>query len=70
LDPGAPACDPGSASELARLQEKSDVAILDVNLRGRPVVPVADSLFRRGVPIVFATGLGANSLPQPWQQFC
>ena len=65
-----PACDLGSASELARLQEKIDVAILDVNLRGRPVFPVADILFRRGVPIVFATGLGANSLPQPWQKFC
>jgi CheY-like chemotaxis protein len=65
-----PACDLGSASELAQLGDKIDVAILDVNLCGRPVYPVADILSRRGVPIVFATGLGVNALPQDWQGFC
>jgi CheY-like chemotaxis protein len=65
-----PACDLASASELAQLQAKIDVAILDVNLSGRPVFPVADILSRRGVPILFATGLGTNSLPQDWQGYC
>src|SRR5215472_11400574 len=41
-----PACDLASASELAQLQPKIDVAILDVNLSGRPVFPVADILSR------------------------
>jgi CheY-like chemotaxis protein len=65
-----PACDLGSASELAQFGDKIDVAILDVNLCGRPVYPVADILSRRSVPIVFATGLGVNALPQDWQGFC
>jgi CheY-like chemotaxis protein len=33
-----------------------DAAILDVNLRGERVYPVADALRTRDVPIVFATG--------------
>ena len=32
--------------------------------------PVAQILSRRGVPIVFVTGLGANALPRDWQGFC
>ena len=41
-----------------------DAAVLDVNLRGQAVFPVADLLVRRGVPVVFATGYGA--LPGGW----
>ncbi|MBL6618197.1 MAG: response regulator [Reyranella sp.] len=40
-----------------------DVAILDVNVGGEPIDPVADLLARRGVPFLFATGYGARSLP-------
>ena len=36
----------------------ADVAILDVNLAGKPVFPVAERLAERGTPIVFATGSG------------
>ncbi|WP_120009059.1 HWE histidine kinase domain-containing protein [Teichococcus vastitatis] len=39
-------------------------AVLDVNLGGQAVFPVADLLVRRGVPVVFATGYG--SLPGGW----
>jgi CheY-like chemotaxis protein len=35
-----------------------DIAILDVNLDGEPVSPVADALVARGTPFVFATGYG------------
>ena len=35
-----------------------DVALLDVNVRGDPVTPLADMLRQAGVPIVFATGYG------------
>jgi DNA-binding response OmpR family regulator len=38
--------------------EAIDVAILDVNLRGERVDPVAKRLRARGIPIVFATGYG------------
>ncbi len=43
------------ALRLAR-DEPLDGAVLDVNLRDRPVFPVADELARRGVRIIFATG--------------
>ena len=33
-----------------------DAAVLDIDLRGNAVYPVADRLFDRGVPFVFATG--------------
>jgi CheY-like chemotaxis protein len=40
-----------------------DVAILDVNLNGQPILPVADLLASRGMPFVFATGYGEHGLP-------
>jgi DNA-binding response OmpR family regulator len=41
-----------------------DGAILDVNLHGKSVFPVADTLRARGVPFVFLTGYAAPSLPE------
>lgn len=38
-------------------------AILDVNLGGEPVFPVADALLERGVPFVFCTGYDDWALP-------
>lgn len=35
-----------------------DLAVLDVNLDGRPSFPVAAALAERGVPFLFATGYG------------
>jgi CheY-like chemotaxis protein len=40
-----------------------DIAVLDVNLNGQPIVPVADILAARGTPFVFATGYGERGLP-------
>lgn len=40
-----------------------DVAILDVNVAGERIDPVADLLAARGVPFVFATGYNRPSLP-------
>jgi CheY-like chemotaxis protein len=45
----------------------ADVAILDVNLGGKPVFPVAERLAEAGIPIVFATGYGRSGLPPRWQ---
>jgi CheY-like chemotaxis protein len=42
-----------------------DLAILDVNLNGTPISPVADVLAARGTPFVFATGYGEGGLPEP-----
>ncbi len=39
-----------------------DAALLDVNLAGRPVFPLADALRARGVPVIFSTGYGETGL--------
>jgi CheY-like chemotaxis protein len=50
------------ALELAAGDDAIDVAILDVNLAGRPVFALADALRGRGVPMVFSTGYGSGGL--------
>ncbi len=46
-----------AALELAR-GEALDAAVLDVNVRGERIDPVAEALMARGVPVLFATGYG------------
>lgn len=41
-----------------------DVAVLDVNLDGEPSYPVAEAIAERGIGFVFATGYGADRLPE------
>lgn len=36
-----------------------DLAILDLNLSGKPTYEVAEALRGRGVPVIFATGAGS-----------
>lgn len=43
---------------VAAINAPIDAAILDVNLGGEKVFPVADALTRRGIPFIFATGYG------------
>jgi DNA-binding response OmpR family regulator len=64
-----PACDIMRAADLARHHVGIDVAILDVNLAGQVVFPVADILAERGVPFLFVTGMGADGLPAHWQDY-
>lgn len=40
-----------------------DGALLDVNVRGQPVFPVADALLERGVPFSFCSGYDRYTLP-------
>ena len=44
-----------------------DAALLDVNVAGRQVFPVAEALKARGVPFVFSTGYGESGLPDEWR---
>jgi two-component sensor histidine kinase len=55
-----------SVSEAMNAIEKSapEAAILDVNLGGQLVYPVADCLIDRGIPFVFITGYGRESVDQ------
>jgi CheY-like chemotaxis protein len=50
----------GVAKALELLEaERVDVAVLDVNLGGEKVFPVADALAERRIPFIFATAYGA-----------
>jgi len=54
------------ASELAATGE-FNVAILDVNLDGQEIYPVAEILAKRGLPFVFVTGYGKGSLSERYR---
>lgn len=56
-----PAARLGRALELAKTGA-FDLAVLDVNLAGEEVYPVADALAVRGLPFVFATGYGKGGV--------
>lgn len=45
-----------------------DFALLDVNVRGTEVYPVAEVLAGRGIPFAFLTGYGRESLPPAQRQ--
>jgi CheY-like chemotaxis protein len=51
----------------ARDEPDLDCALLDVNVAGQQVFPVADALKTRGVPFVFSTGYGEGGLPEEWR---
>lgn len=51
-----------SALALAEDDEGMDAALLDLNLGGQPVFPLADALRARGVPLIFCTGYGQAGL--------
>lgn len=42
----------------------ADGAVLDVNIGGEKVFPVADALAARGIPFLFATGYGPGGLAE------
>ena len=56
----------GDISEAIRLAETAefDIAILDVNVNGKVITPVAELIKARGRPFVFATGYGSSGLPE------
>jgi CheY-like chemotaxis protein len=58
----------GSIAEASAVAANGDfsAAILDVNVDGREIYPVADILAKRGVPFVFVTGYGERSLADPY----
>jgi CheY-like chemotaxis protein len=44
-----------------------DGAVLDINLRGEMIFPVADALRSRGVPFVFMTGYSHLAIPDGYK---
>ena len=46
--------------------ERLDGAVLDINLGGDRVYPVADALRARGVPFLFVSGYGPSGVAAPY----
>lgn len=67
IDAGAQVLGPvpsvADAQALIAAEARIDAAVLDINLRGEMVFPVADQLTGRGVPFAFATGYDEWALP-------
>jgi len=67
-DAGARVLGPFGRIEDARRAVESDeavdLAVLDVDLMGDHVFPVADLLRERGAPFLFATGYGPETIPE------
>ena len=59
----------GTIAEAKELATTGDFncAVLDVNLDGQEIFPVADILMKRGMPFVFVTGYGEGSLPETYR---
>ena len=59
----------GDIDEGIRLVQSTDfdIAILDVNVNGKVITPVAEAVQMRGKPFVFATGYGAQGLPEKFR---
>ncbi|KFB09663.1 response regulator [Nitratireductor basaltis] len=54
------------AKELLENGVDADVAILDVNVGGTPVFPLAELLVQQNIPMVFATGYDRSGIPEEW----
>ena len=54
-----------------RLDKIPDIrgAVLDINLQGEMVYPLADELVRRGIPFVFATAYDESAVPAFYRQY-
>ena len=56
----------GEALKLAQSTE-FDLAILDVNVNGKVISPVASVIEARNRPFIFATGYGDQGLPEEYR---
>jgi two-component sensor histidine kinase len=67
---GADVVGAGTSEEALALMDAVPIgaALLDGNLRGRPVDDIAAALTRRKIPFAFVTGYGQESLPRSFRQ--
>jgi DNA-binding NtrC family response regulator len=65
------AAEAGEISQALALAESIDFdfAILDVNINGHAISPVADLIEARDCPFFFASGYGAAGLPEKYRQY-
>ncbi|HLJ00127.1 MAG TPA: response regulator [Bradyrhizobium sp.] len=63
------AAESGDITEAITLAQSAefDFAILDVNVNGKVISPVADLITARNRPFIFATGYGSSGLPAEYR---
>src|ERR1700746_2472565 len=63
------AAEAGEIGEAIKLAQSTDFdfAILDVNVNGKVISPVADLIRARNRPFIFATGYGSSGLPEEYR---
>ena len=63
------AAEAGEINEAMKLAQSAefDVAILDVNVNGKVISPVAELIKARNRPFIFATGYGSSGLPEEYR---
>src|SRR4051795_1780193 len=63
------AAEAGEINEAIRLAQSTefDLAILDVNVNGKVITPVAELIKARNRPFIFATGYGSSGLPEEYR---
>ena len=63
------AAEAGEIGEAIRLAQSTefDLAILDVNVNGKVISPVAELIQARNRPFIFATGYGSSGLPEDYR---
>jgi CheY-like chemotaxis protein len=59
----------GEINEAMKLAQSAeyDLAILDVNVNGKVISPVAELIKARNRPFIFATGYGSSGLPEEYR---
>jgi DNA-binding response OmpR family regulator len=57
-----------SAAMRAAETTEAQVAMLDINLAGKPIYPVARILKHRGIPVLFSTGYGFAGIDPEWKR--
>jgi len=63
------AAEAGEINEAMKLAQSAefDIAILDVNVNGKVISPVAELIRARNRPFIFATGYGSSGLPEEYR---
>lgn len=58
------------AIRLAQNHDVLDCALLDIDLQGVAVFPLAQELRMAGTPMMFLTGLGCDYIPEEFADIC
>jgi DNA-binding NtrC family response regulator len=63
------AAEAGEIRQAMKLAETADfdIAILDVNVNGKVISPVAKAIEHRNRPFIFATGYGTQGMPEEFR---